>query len=522
MMQSRKRFINNRWQKGQAIPIGIAAIMATSILMFAMFNTSQVTSEKMRIVNTADAAAYSGMVVHARTLNFLSYTNRAMVANQVAIGQMVTLASWGKYMGRTGNNLGTVLSAIPYVGAVLGRIAKTIGKVVDRGAKLITKFAVPLLNTFQNIISGSQQVTKIFAAAATPFIVHKVVRVNDSNYQVTPLLGNGMIFASAKPWIDNTTKYKNNYYQNRKAKVVLKSRDGFTTSQRGWGKMNIFNIYWLFAYFQRDADTRFISKGNKNSHRRDDIEWEWKAKDTFAVWFGGRYVTWKGIKKYEAEIPVGWGGSFISTTDRDFDKGRCFWFWCRNNWGFKNSRTEKLANTDISKGPLSKNYSGIQPYIDITNAHRRRCRERYTERDEPGKRCYDPTTITSLGIEVRRKLRSPVRTTSNIKDLGSAKAYAAGSSRGGIGRGMLRVDDKYAGNQGLSATSRAEVYFSRPIGVGRGRKFGSNQRADRHEEYGNLFNPYWDVRLVDPLNERRMTWASRKLSYDAINRLSGL
>ena len=60
-------------------------------------NSGQMVTEKMRLTNAADAAAYSAGVVHARALNLDAYTNRAIVANQVAIAQTLSLVSWGRY-----------------------------------------------------------------------------------------------------------------------------------------------------------------------------------------------------------------------------------------------------------------------------------------------------------------------------------------------------------------------------------------------------------------------------------------
>lgn len=61
---------------------------------FSLFKSGKITSNKMQLQNAADAAAYSMSMVEARDLNFAAYLNRAMVANEVAIGQMVGLASW--------------------------------------------------------------------------------------------------------------------------------------------------------------------------------------------------------------------------------------------------------------------------------------------------------------------------------------------------------------------------------------------------------------------------------------------
>jgi hypothetical protein len=81
-------------QRGQA---AVFVILFSAILLvgvFAMFKAGKLTNNKMQLQNAADAAAYSMSTVEARDLNFASYMNRAIVANEVAIGQFVGLASW--------------------------------------------------------------------------------------------------------------------------------------------------------------------------------------------------------------------------------------------------------------------------------------------------------------------------------------------------------------------------------------------------------------------------------------------
>jgi hypothetical protein len=61
---------------------------------FALFKAGKITTNKMQLQNAADAAAFSMSTVEARDLNFAAYMNRAIVANEVGIGQFVGLASW--------------------------------------------------------------------------------------------------------------------------------------------------------------------------------------------------------------------------------------------------------------------------------------------------------------------------------------------------------------------------------------------------------------------------------------------
>ncbi len=86
-----------RHQRGQALIYGIFVLLAGLASLFFMFNTGQLAGEKTKLVNTADAVAYSAGVMHARALNFDAYTNRALMANEVTVAQMVSISSWINY-----------------------------------------------------------------------------------------------------------------------------------------------------------------------------------------------------------------------------------------------------------------------------------------------------------------------------------------------------------------------------------------------------------------------------------------
>ncbi|OUS31235.1 hypothetical protein A9Q99_04350 [Gammaproteobacteria bacterium 45_16_T64] len=81
---------NQKNNKGQVIIPGMGLILVIAVVVFMMFNSNRAVSEKINLVNAADAAAYSGALVASRQLNFMAYTNRTMIANEVAIGHMVS------------------------------------------------------------------------------------------------------------------------------------------------------------------------------------------------------------------------------------------------------------------------------------------------------------------------------------------------------------------------------------------------------------------------------------------------
>ncbi len=81
---------NHKKNKGQVIVAGMGLMAVSAVVFFMMFNSNRAVSEKINLVNAADAAAYSGALVASRQLNFMAYTNRTMIANEVAIGHMVS------------------------------------------------------------------------------------------------------------------------------------------------------------------------------------------------------------------------------------------------------------------------------------------------------------------------------------------------------------------------------------------------------------------------------------------------
>src|SRR5689334_8272578 len=80
--------------RGQAMVPALLFLLIGGIGQYVAFGSFQMTSAKIKLQNTADAAAYSAAVLQARDYNFSAYANRAMVANQVSAAQVVALKSW--------------------------------------------------------------------------------------------------------------------------------------------------------------------------------------------------------------------------------------------------------------------------------------------------------------------------------------------------------------------------------------------------------------------------------------------
>ena len=81
-------------QLGQALVFALVFTAAAGLIGLLLFNSGMLANTKTRLQNAADAGAYSASVLQARDHNFAAYTNRAMVANQAAVAQIVSMKSY--------------------------------------------------------------------------------------------------------------------------------------------------------------------------------------------------------------------------------------------------------------------------------------------------------------------------------------------------------------------------------------------------------------------------------------------
>ncbi|WP_315981390.1 hypothetical protein [Aliamphritea spongicola] len=181
---------------GQILPLILFVLTVSSVLMVVMFNTGQKTVDKSIATNAADAGAYSAGVWVSRNLNYLAYTNRAMVANHVAVGHLITYVSWIRYVADTVAEIHKITRFIPYVGQVTEAIDRAVTEY--KGVTEFTaNFTVPGVDELNRLIYASQ------LAAVTdlrPGVVNQVmadvVRTYDPQLDVNEpdsLRGRGLI-----------------------------------------------------------------------------------------------------------------------------------------------------------------------------------------------------------------------------------------------------------------------------------------------------------------------------------------
>ena len=220
-------------ERGQVLALLLMLLAALIGSLLFVFNSGQIVAAKVRLVGAADAAAYSAALSEARALNFQAYMNRAIVANEVAIAQSVSLRSWSGYMNQLLQRSATIATVVPPLGAPL-RALSQVWREIDRGVQR----ALPPLESAAShwnveVLSRAEYVADAQAAALAGSLARDIALAN------VPELGAGgvgrefVVFNAAR-WHAFTEGHGRFGDQRaRLREVVMASRDGFTRA-RGW------------------------------------------------------------------------------------------------------------------------------------------------------------------------------------------------------------------------------------------------------------------------------------------------
>ncbi|MFK5915026.1 MAG: pilus assembly protein TadG-related protein [Woeseiaceae bacterium] len=311
----RQQALTMKYQSGQTMVFGLVFIVVILIGLIILFNTGQLTRHKMEVQNAADAAAYSAGILTARELNFMAYTNRAMVANQVTIGQFAAFQSWGKKykLGSTGFTSGfailtAVLTPIPVIGPGLSTVITRVFQFTLKGYDLLNKIVSQImmkLGKVANVYIPAMQKLYVFhqksltlGTLATQ--MDMIPKVIDDNAKGAKLSNFGAlaVFLSAKEQnlltSDLTSKAIGETFlrtsddqkgKRRFAAFVNDSRDGWTKDRRrdlgfdlssstnlGFGTLNTEGFVG-FKNIRGGTELRFLgSKEKYNWSSLDTVE----------------------------------------------------------------------------------------------------------------------------------------------------------------------------------------------------------------------------------------------------------
>lgn len=472
-------FKSGRRQKGQALVYGIFILLGGLAALFFLFNTGQLTREKTKLVNTADAVAYSAGVMNARALNFDAYTNRALVANEVLVAQMVSISSWSQYTRTHAENFLTVFPGCvnPYSAAA--------GAVFLYGAEYAV-LCLALSYAAEYVIEAMEYVPDIAEGIVAAVEVNKqaILLAQTTLHSVLPLVRGRVMDDVARanyadveagaievepglvpsPVLTNDwTGFTRRYEGSERARFAEVARiaaysDDFVKERR-WNATALLPdpaSGWACMARNRRAEIR-----RRGGTELIDLD-EWKAEDTASFY---QWRTKRTSCRERGEVPLGWGEQQAHPSHTDPDESGAYL------GGSPSTNPGAHGNASSEAWEV---YSGLPSYYELSGSA-------LNDPDEDPRMRFAVRVIRRRTETVASEGRSAIPTTERIHGGASPQAIGLNNYTSSMPSDML------------AAVATSETFFERPFDH---RNNLHGERNGRPRELASLFNPYWQVHLV--------------------------
>jgi hypothetical protein len=484
------------------VVFAVILLLAVVIGIGVLYNTGRLTLDKTRLQNTTDSAAYSAGVLLARSYNFSAYANRAMVANQVVIGQMVGLRSWSTYYclayhDECGDkssfhrdlpsSIGEMVSkVVPYdfLWPAYKAVSQASFVANDRILGIVPDKTIGFLAN--KIIYGLSEASHLYhkaveadllAAAGGTGLIPAVVKANyphlagsdrphlDAVGQGIWLAGLAQVNAYTKLYGTNQPYTAQSKHMAMFATLVHNALDQWTQNRMTSGGMStseslpypMFNSQGLYQGLMECKEPQWISLW-VNYHGSTQWQWQgndpqWLANDHAHI-YGFNLLFFPNLDPFDPFPPC------LPIFPLPVETDPSIYF---NPTTLSKAQAEFSHDASQDVG-FSGAYYGLEPYEDVSGKN------------------LSSTRTPALTLVLVRDHQS-IQTTQNLGvDQGAQKVGIGSTNR-------LNLPSGEAGGK-VAAESSVEVHFVRPGGAGEQRLLGGEI------EYANLFSPYWQAHLV--------------------------
>ncbi len=500
-MSARKT--SSRLQRGQSLVMTILFAGVAGLAFLLMFDNSMLVNTKSQLQNAADAGAYSAGVLQARDHNFSAYTNRAMIANQVAVAQFVSLESFLEDTEQTHSRANTfathgiMRSTIPAFAPVWDIAINIPVPTIRAAASAAMRPVIVALNLLIDVFDEAQEMYHQGTAVEVFLVSDEVVKGNDAQASVTlgAFMGaNGAVqlqrwrsdYTARHAANDNTSqadRFADVVVSEDSTDMLIRARPSATTAL--WaaipnpavcpGGVPTFTAYG-FTHFGAT-----MLSANKRA---------WRGLDAT---MGAGFLTCTYIV-FGIPVPVtvplpdvsldpwllgGHGGAAVGNVSGyggfpEYMEGYRSTPWMSQFYG----------GALISPATVPANYRFWVTGTDATLDANGGLQDHYRDVRQTASLPADQTPERNGGqfpltIEVERTANT-IRTSSTLLPQSQ----------------VLRLDAQTKGNT-MRTIASAHAYFYRPRSDDSS-QFTRNgwRRSDGRTEYENLFSPYWQARLM--------------------------
>jgi Putative Flp pilus-assembly TadE/G-like len=477
-MKSRHYRSQAHRQRGQAVVLFLAIVAACCCVFALVYNVGQVTNKKEETINAADAAALSGAVVEARMLNFQAYTNRAMVANEVTIAQLVSLDSFVRYNNQLFQNIATYTAAVPYLDDAT-QAAADASQILQEAVDPVVAATIPITEALNTELHGIQQAAYFAGALAAKEVSENVANANETTFngrddeQPTVTAGTAAFAINEASWLQFTTTADSAVAKN----IVLESRDPFSTSRPNGVLLDAINT----ALEILGGGISYTVLDKTSGDTVLDGTNHWIAQDSLDLASGGVQFTLGIPTGYGVEVdpfspPLGYGRA-DADSDGNTDHNLC------NSTGFLGGPTVNCQLAQDNAQTFS--YNGLPDFRDLA---------KNLSTTDP---CSTNNASDSAALPYVMAVQRSGKSTQTTQRLGMNDVPDAASPEG-----SPQLTDNLQNGDNLTSISEACVFFYRPDFIDNGSggnkdiTAGALPRPDAQHEFASLYNPYWQARLT--------------------------
>jgi hypothetical protein len=392
-------------QRGQSLVIAMGLLLVGGLALFALHGAGQAVTAKQQLVDTADAAAWSAGLWRARVLNYHAYANRAILANEVAIAQAVTLLSWARYFETLTRNATLLGELLPPAAPVLAGVAQA-AMLAREAAEVAAAIEIPARGAeavgYKAILQTSQEILHLSTHGfGLSMVAAEVARAN------RPGAFAWVLSDPEDRWQELTRRAETVDERRRFADLVTASLDPFTAGPRSEDIHTPIPSPCLNLMRLRKRGVTTLS---------DALD-RWEAVDSMSF----HLRSLRGLRCRETEsVPIAWGAveagrslGAVTGTGGEVDL---------------NPAANQLAAASITS---IGGYAGITGVRELDIARLADSR-------------YPTVRLAVLAREPASSVPTPARR--------------------GLTSGRMAPPDRFAGDQAphLWALSAAQVYFRRP------------------------------------------------------------
>lgn len=211
-------------QRGQALVLLLISLLGLWLGLNYVVSLSQVAQRQTHVQHVADHATEALAIVAARDLNYKAVTNRAMLANHIAMAQMSGLVSWFRMINETTRNSALVTSWVPYLNAVMAQLSRAVQQ-LQRPFTQAVQLGLRAQQLLVQVISNSQLLFHAAAAVTALQTAEQIIERSDPSLQLI-LLNHASLPDLAYTWLGFQRRERGN---REFVDLLQQSRDGFTT-----------------------------------------------------------------------------------------------------------------------------------------------------------------------------------------------------------------------------------------------------------------------------------------------------